>query len=316
MMKTTYNYKKTDNQELTSGERKFVNDFLCELKKGIVPNSNLVFRGESVENLKEKLKIKNDEFHEKVGYFIFNIGDKGKKYQKKYKEKIKSPKVIPINGTNETVFGYIFDKFKSVIKDSTNREINHFKNNNLLFVDFFLNRKNKSFFIKSISAKSKSEQIAIRDYYLIILHRVGKIGFYGKSFFVSTSEDINIAEQFSENEDIIIVGWHINNDEKNIIKVLKENNLPFVDEMLYSYQKEISIKGGILPHFIIGYIKKETNEFIINENLLAFVNFPIDLLIKEGLLLNQDNFEDILSETNYIGYFTIDSSNQYSDSDE
>jgi len=75
-MEATYNYKKTNNQELTSGERKFVNDFFCELKKGTIPNSYLVFRGESVENLKEKLKIKDDEFHEKVGYFIFNIGDK------------------------------------------------------------------------------------------------------------------------------------------------------------------------------------------------------------------------------------------------
>ena len=65
----------------------------------------------------------------------------------------------------------------------------------------------------------------------------------------------------------------------------------------YDYQREFSILGGILPHFISGLEIIRTNDFYPNPNI-----FKADItneLFFSGLAIDQSNFDDVLNLTNY-----------------
>jgi len=302
---------KVNGRDLSINEYKIISNFFFEISKNTKINRQLIFRGDSFENLKTKLNINEyDNFYNKLDYFIFNLGDKGRVYQEEYRKTIKKENIFPIDCTDKIIFEHIFIKFNKIFKSSKNSEIIEFKALNKDFASYFLKKTNNQHFIELILSEPKNNQIKIRDYYLCILHKVGKFGFYNNSFFVSTTTDNKIAATFSKS--IIFVGWYYYSINIELKNILSKKLLPVTKTILYSYQKEISIKGGILPHYLLGYIKKETNEFILNPNLFKY-KIPILNLIKFGIPLNQDNFDEILSETNYTGYFTIDTENNYDD---
>lgn len=63
------------------------------------------------------------------------------------------------------------------------------------------------------------------------------------------------------------------------------------------------IKGGILPHYIIGYAVKDS--FIVNPNLITQISSSYDFesLLKDGIWTDQTHFDEIRQKTKYKGGF-------------
>lgn len=290
----------------------------------------VIYRGENYESLKNKLNLTDDEDYIRLSYFIFLIGDKGRTYRKSYREEIKNKnKVYSIDCTEDTFFENIFLKMRKILSNSKKPEIINFNAKNDILSKYFLNTNNKIDFLNKINAiTNDKEKIKIRDYYLSLMHQIGKIGFYNNSFFTSTSFDYNKAIYFAENdsssEKIIFVSWvkyPLNNIGvsfnylNNAKSLIKSSQLPNYNTSFFPRQKEFAVKGGLLPHYILGYIKVDKNEFEINPNFF-FTKKSFDEILINGFDIDQSDFHEALTQTDYKGFFQFNLESEYIDINE
>src|SRR5690554_3738765 len=317
-----------DNRALNKNEFEKFNSFYAHLSSN--PNKiKVIYRGENYDSLKTKLNLSQNNDFNKINQYIFLIGEKGRVYRNEHKNKIKDKsKIFSINDIQDKLFNNIFDKLNTILRNKTqNKIIEDFELWNPEFSEYFKDKlNNKSDFLFKINSLSKSnEKLKVRDYYLSLLHKIGNIGFYHNSFFVSTSSDFHTAVSFAENskksKKIIFISWvdypinriGINFNYLNLFKRrITQIGLPTYNKTFFPSQNEISIKGGLLPHFILGYIVLEDNIFEVNPNFF-FTTKNIDEIIKNGLEIDQSNFSIALTETDYSGFFILDENNFYSD---
>ncbi len=109
-------------------------------------------------------------------------------------------------------------------------------------------------------------------------------------------------------------------DKKLEIELAKESLNIFNGDVFQNYKKlaisvnhslieenEISIKGGLLPHFIFGieYISKDKkSEFIVNPYLFK-ENYNINEITTKGFPINQEYFMDVINSTNYNRFAVV-----------
>lgn len=318
---------KTTNEILSFNEIQKFNSFVDTLinERHI---AKILFRGDNFSNVKLKLKLNSDNEYQTFNQFLFLIGEKGRVYRDKYKREIlDKSKIYPIDSTNREIFASIFKKLNQLFKKHLEKyEVAKCKENNSSFYHYFSDNRNKDKFLSIVSEiRDKNSKIKIRDYYLWLLHKIGQVGFYNNSFLLSTTTNYNIAVEFSYNaehsERLIFICWipyplrksaisinYINQSRKTISKL----NLPIYNRPFYMNQNEISLKGGILPHFILGYLKYSTKDFIINPNLFTDNRNPSEI-IKDGFKIDQSGFHKALNKTDYSGYFYIDHDRKISD---
>ncbi|MBO4806568.1 MAG: hypothetical protein J5554_11040 [Paludibacteraceae bacterium] len=254
---------------------------------------------------------------------MFMLGEKSHHYESNTKS------LFCIDDISSELFEYIFDKLNKLCKNNFNSEktrstVRTFLDNNPIIEKFFLNenadeyKKQKDDFILRIGKQKKQDKIHIKDYYLSLIHTIGK-SLSPNSCMISTSEDINVAQKFKN--DSVIVSWLPQKERgrqlikfNNINKVdslIKRIGLPYYDISPYKEQKEICIKGGLLPHYIIGYSIEEKKSFIVNPYLLTEISslseFEIENKIKsiinDGISIDQTKFNDELAKTKYKGGF-------------
>lgn len=276
-------------QELTR-----YNDFLFTqlelMRKKVI---RTIYRGDSLQNLCEKLNVFYNQEDTSISTILerlFIVGEKSKRFYS-------GDENFEIDNTDDYVFEKIMKYFKDSLKDRNQNTVTFFERN-LEFKNFFSNRYNKTPFLEILKRADVREKLAIRNYYLTLLHQLAGINYRNKSHFVSTSSDYNIAEKFSKSsgtkDRIILHCWQ---PIKMEISVARKYNLPTYTLGPYHYQKEFSILGGILPHFIAGVEFTKSKEFYTNPNI-----FKQDISNETflfGLDIDQTNFEDILRLTNY-----------------
>lgn len=166
-------------------------------------------------------------------------------------------------------------------------------------------------------------------YYLSIAHTINSYNYQKASNFVSTTNSSTEAGIFTT--DIIIYGWipriylksRTNNKPKPIEFVIAKNKseisnlgFPCCNTPVYPEQKEILLRNGILPHFIIGF--KIKNSFYVNpaifnsmDNIERVNSFKKLCAFKRNLIINgldidQSLFEDFCKTTNFKRYYTFD----------
>ncbi len=289
---------------MTKIELQRYNDFLLKhleltRKKVIRP----IYRGDSLKNLCDKLGVYYNYDTTDLKLVLdrlFMVGEKARRF---HTDEVN----FTVDQTSDYVFEKIMSYFKSSLK-SKNTSTLYFFNRNVGLKNFFSDRNNKHLFLSIINNASERERFAIRNYYLILLHQLAAINYKNKSHFVSTSKDYAIAESFSNNNQdsnkIILHCWQPIQMERNTVK---KYNLPMYNFGPYSYQKEFSILGGILPHFIMGMENKRTNEFFPNINI--FKTDITDEIFLSGLDIDQSNFDNIRNQTNYNRTLVTDGTN-------
>ena len=138
-----------------------------------------------------------------------------------------------------------------------------------------------------------------------------------------------MADQFTS--DATIYGWvprsQMRKRLKSIEFVVTENyfhvkrlGLPYCETPVYPEQKEIALRCGILPHFIIGF--KVGRYFYVNPAIFRSMDNMEKLgtfrklctfkrnIICNGLEVDQTNFEEFCRKTNFKRFYTFDG-NEY-----
>lgn len=200
----------------------------------------------------------------------------------------------------------IFEHIQEAVNNNQGTE--NFRNNmqrfvvqNTDFAHFFKNNANKMMFANAFNTRSK---LFINDYYETFLHSLYRIGYKNKnSQYISTSTSIDTARNF-QNGGILLVCWLCKSGIIPYFNINKRNSkiaskgLPVYNQCVYFYQKEICLKYGILPHVILGYFYNE--DFIVNHHLVEdIVNRSLDDIIHGGVIIDQKDFRQVLSETRY-----------------
>lgn len=261
-----------------------------------------IYRGDSLENLCKKLNIEYLEENTDTNLIcerLFMVGEKAKRFYI-------DDSSFEINNYEDAVFEKIIKYYKDSIKNK-NRNVKYFFDRNSILRDFFSDKSNKHIFKEKIRETSEFEKLAIRDYYLTLLHQLAAINYKNKSHFVSTSKDYRIAEEFSKSKKqvhrIILHCWQPIKNERNTVKKFK---LPTYIFHPFQYQKEYSLLGGILPHFIHMIEFCYQNKFVPNPNI--FNQDINDYTFSYGLDIDQSNFFEMLELTNYKRSITTNGS--------
>lgn len=123
---------------------------------------------------------------------------------------------------------------------------------------------------------------------------------------------------------MILVGWipkkRISNkfivtfDYLNLVEEsISEINLPLWKESFYPDEKEITLKGGILPHYLIGYIYEDNNGMKILEINPSMIDSKTkcNSWLNNGLPIDQKGFWNVLKKTNHTGGFFVNSNGEY-----
>ena len=235
---------------------------------------------------------------------IFMLGEKGRILMAKQI----SPKII------DDVFLFIWNRLHHKVcnldfsNQRTAKYVSHFLKKNLEIIDYFSNEQNRKQFI-AFSRHPIKEQRYIADYYISLLHTIGKSGI-SQSYFLSSSKQLATAEYFKNKElnGILLYGWVPRKGMKETtidyseIKKYSRNiellGLPTYNTPMYPDQKEICLKGGLLPHFILGF--KYDKRFYINPATLQPWN---DNIPSTGMKIEQENFNHLLETSNYASSF-------------
>lgn len=269
-----------------------------------------MYRGDKLKNLFDRLGIFYDEAEPDYNQLVsrlFMIGEKSRNFYSDKFFQTHNNRTIRIDDCDENVFNYIFDNINSSLK-SKNTYTKSFFDKNEQFKQFFLNKAaNKKIFSSAILAAEKNEQVFFKNYYLTLLHQLGSINYRDSSHLVSTSKDYKIAKNFAgdnfSSKRIVIHAWTTVTAR---LSKFKKYGLPKYSGMPYKSQNEISILAGILPHYIIGLQIIDDERFFINPNI--FINPITDNLFIDGLNINQDDFDNVLRQTNYRKSFEVQGS--------
>lgn len=277
-------------------------DRFCSAK-----NRTILYRGSNPEQVFQA-KLFDIKCFSRI---LMTLGEKSHHF-----ESNKYP-LICIDDCSIEVFEFVFDRFHDKVCNLSFSNLNSlekvklFLETNPSINNYFSDGNNKARFLSTVSEMDDSKKRNVLDYYFSLLHTIGKSA-NDNSYFISTSKSVEIAEQF-KNDGIIVVTWVPSTERKRQIicyndinkldNFIKAMGLPYYINSLYREQEEVCIKGGILPHYIVGYAYKDS--FIVNPNLITQVSSSYDFesLLKDGVLTNQTHFDNVLQKTKYKGGF-------------
>ncbi len=287
--------KNSKGKELNATNKKLFNEFIdnfCSAK-----NRTILYRG--TESIPEYNTDVRDT--QKFAYNLFKLGEKSHYFsQNPYTR-------FDINDCSNIVFEYIFECLNE--KLCKNKDFEGFLDNNKS-INYFSSICKKTEFttiINDIKPIEKKEYV--KDYYFSLLHILDISIDGNRDYMISTSKDIEVANYF-KNGGIIIVSWiPIKERNRQIIKysnvnksdyIIRDLGLPYYDISPYSDEKEICVKCGLLPRYIIGY--SIDNSFIVNPDLLLKIRFPYSMksFINFGIdNIYQYDFDDVIKKTSY-----------------
>lgn len=274
---------------MTQKELKKIKDFLKKLQEFKKEDKiKILYRGVEKDFAFKLLKLDSkynsiEQFAEKLFYF----GEKSKYF---WEEKIQNN--FSINDVSEKVFLYIFEKLKNIAEiDTTKEKTKKFVEKNQKQFDFFKKTDNEKIFITNLKKLDDNKKRMIRNYYFRIIHQLGETEYKDNSMLISSSSKRSVAENFAGKNKIIITFWDF--DFNNFSP--KNYNLPFFKGKPYKNQKEITIFGAIFPHYIYSF--KYRGQEYYNPAIKRIRNMEETIL--SGLEINQENFENNLSNVNY-----------------
>ena len=285
--------------ELNENGKFFFNQALEVLNTSITENKALlVYRGENKENLKNKLRFTNLD---DLFYKLFHVGDKSKYFIKS--NYFEQRYIKDINDVSKKVFEVIFDKINEKQND---------RNEESEFNKYFTNIKNKKDFLEKIICLDDKSKLRIRDYYFSYLHQE-ETDKNNSSFFVSTSKDIEVAEELTqEGENKFIIYYFISKpyidraiysrSDPYLKKYCQKNNLPIYYAPYYE-EDEICVKVALAPHNILGITTYIDNEetFVVNPYLFVYNKTDLKKFVSKGLNIDRKKFDKIIRMTNYFG---------------
>ena len=323
MIPNYYSYTlKTDGRILPHDEREY---FINCINKIYRNNDKFIYRGDKKEKLYPIYGLEKDSSDEMFQDILFILGAKSHMFL----TRLPGINEINIDGADNSVFCLIFRMLSNLLEREfpfgpIKRAVSNFRKRERGIFDFFCKQYNEQKFINIAEGLPLREQIIVRDYYLGLLHHITKSEYYASSFLLSTSIDFTQAYKFArkrekENSEnpLILFGW-IPYKYEGILsvpdsRVLRQKinmeaiGLPVYERSFFSYQKEVTLKGGLLPHYLLGYLHQNEGDEVFEINPALFrtsnswdgMELPVD----------QSSFHQYMQNTLFGRYFTLDNRN-------
>jgi len=310
-----------DLVDISGTSKGLVLHILSKIYKSLNHEQLLVtFRGDNKVALGKRLSYDEETTQVEAYRTLFYLGEKSKHFYRTDASSLKRLKHFRcIQDASEKTFSYMFTRISSVMRNNKSASLNqkgrldNFIKNNQLFVDFF-KEHNRTHFIETCT-KNPNDRVCLRDYYLYLLHTLGRLGGISDlSFFVSTSRDYQQALKFTNKSSPIVFlyfitypfaefGLDLNTVEELCTKVT-EMGLPAYTYDVFPNQKEFAVKGGLFPHFLLGVLEPDERRLVLNYHLFEDDNSDIDFTLAQGLRVNQSSFIGLLRSSGYVGYLT------------
>lgn len=309
---------KTNGKELSEEQRSHF--FNC-INKIYRNNDKFIYRGDKKEKLYSIYGIEKNSSDEKFRDTLFILGAKANMFL----TKLPGVNDIDIDEVDNNVFSLIFKMLSNLFNKEfpfglIQKFVGDFRKRESRVIDFFCNQYNEYVFINIIDKLTLKQQVIVRDYYLGLLHHVSESDYYASSFLLSTSVNFAQASKFASSKEekdsenpLIIFGW-VPYKYEGILsvpdsKILRKEidmgaiGLPIYEKSFFPYQKEITLKGGLLPHYLLGYLHIQRNEEIFEINPALFetndtwngIELPVD----------QSTFHQRIQNTLFGRYFTL-----------
>lgn len=311
-----------DLTPLSKGELdafKEFNSYLSEEKKS--GNILFLYRGEEQKNIKKRLSnggagVPQNEIMERAFYF----GEKARHFAVDNFDPERNY-LTSINDCSDDTLGFIFERIGNVLSDSKMKS-KVMENTSRVFREFFLEPNNKLEFIRVINTTyTKNNRLKVRDYYLYFLHVAGSAGVRKETMFVSTSLNKRTALGFSKmpkgNKSRVIFHYFIPQPFylHAIAPWISEQHRGIAFELrlptyyalgLFPSQKEVSIKGALFPHFLLGIELVDEKKFIVNSHIENIYNVGLEQAMRSGIPIDQSDFENRIFDTGYIRWGQTD----------
>lgn len=306
-----------NGQPLTAAQARLFEERCQQLQKG---NCRVVYRGDRKGAVARRFGLEPAQIPGGFNDRLFLIGPKGRHFWRAVAEQgTANTASIDIADASDTVFGRIFDMLQELLtvqrfSPGVQAAIDRFKDKEPNCAQFFSLKKNKKILVKSVRGLPNRPRIRIRDYYLTLLHHMGASEFYPVSFLLSATLSWEVAWQFStdarqKQDEIIFIGW-VPWGVDTILHTFRfgggwgrpdlmdQLGLPRYHRSFFPRQREVTLKGGLLAHYTLGYYHTHQGQqtFEVNPYLFQIAN---DHWIKDGLPVNQRNFYQELSQTEY-----------------
>lgn len=282
------------NDNLSALTEKQLEEFITKFESICnSPLSKMIFRGDTNTNFRKQYRISSENTPPlDLAKYLFLIGEKGKHFWNG------DPLPFEILGDNSDVIEHVWCKVSSILKDKEIKES-------------LFSEEGKDSFMQQMGKMDETQKRMILDYYYSYVHTYRSEG----SHFLSTSESFAVALKFLRNKTgIVMVGWvpasHCNEmmiDYEDVCQN-RENieKLGFPTfETLYPKQKEICLKCGLLPHFMIGFYIPKEKTFVVNPALFKNT-YSMDETIKKGFDVDQSEFLEELKKTGYSKCYWYD----------
>ncbi|MCC5824874.1 hypothetical protein [Alkalimonas sp.] len=290
-----------------------------------------LFRGEEQRNIRRRLTsgglgIETNEVFERAFYF----GDKARHFSVDTFNTERNF-LTGINDCSDETLLFIYRRICESLEDPrVLSQVN--KNTSREFRDFFLNQHNQHDFLQRINQAYTSEtKLKARDYFLYFLHIAGSAGIRKETMFVSTTTDRRIARGFSKavnrNSSRIIFHYfipqpfHVHaiapwvaDHHQRIVNALR---LPtYKSTGLFPKQQEVSVKGALFPHFILGIELVDEKKFVINSNFNEYDNkLNFESVSRQGFFIDQSDFHSRIFDTGYIRWGQTDLAGNFESND-
>lgn len=288
----------------------------------------VVYRGVDKKFLRDRL----NNTHEGVGWSetfhrLFIVGEKSKSFLRKMSNNDSFDEfIIPVDDVSDGTFLKLFrcmcelvhsDEYKNVIKFCVSED----------FKSFFSNANERQFVSKVKIFNRRIKEI-IRDYYLYLLHVAAAKNISKYTLFVSTSLVHNVARNFAcpggDEAEGLIYHYYIPQpyykyaiSPSNIRyhrNVINKADMPnYNPKKIYYKESEVSIKGVLFPHFIVGIEFVETKKFVVNPHILGLNAKQIPSAINNGIYIDQMSFGKDIRKTLYARMTLLDSRGKFHD---
>ncbi|HEC59848.1 MAG TPA: hypothetical protein ENI24_09815 [Methylophaga sp.] len=292
-----------------------------------------LYRGEEQRNIVRRLingRLGINSGSEEVFQRAFYFGDKARHFAVDVFDDDRNF-LTDINDCSDETLAFIYDRICNVLEEP--RACQKIKQNTAReFREFFQGRNNLREFIQKINESYTPEtKLKVRDYYLYFLHVAGAAGIRRETMFVSTSTDKRVAYEFSiagrrKKSRIIfhyfipqpfhlhaIAPWVADHHQR----IAYEIGLPtYKPTGLFPKQREVSVKGALFPHFILGVELVNERKFIINSNFCEHDNrADFERIARHGFTIDQSDFHNRLFDTGYIRWGQTDLAGNFESND-
>ncbi|MFW0716572.1 hypothetical protein [Pedobacter sp. N23S346] len=279
-------FLKVNGKNLSNSQKEHFFNCINKIYKN---NYKFIYRGDKKDKIQSVYGLTEDRFEYDFRRSIFVLGAKASMF---IEGVLPGANNIDIAEAGNNEFRLIFRMLHNLLQrelpfGTARIAIKSFTKTEEVLVTFFRNQGNESVFIDIINGLDSQKQIPIRDYYLALLHHISKSDYYASSFLLSTTTSFTQANKFAwshekkySNNPLILFGWLpekyegiLNAPDSRILKRkidMEALGLPFYEKSFFPGQQEITLKGGLLPHYLLGYLHNNGEEEVFEINPALF----------------------------------------------